>query len=59
MADLTDAEIKLRCLEAAARMPQPHADGFAVGVKETASGWFDWIKSNQKAGTLGLPAKPK
>lgn len=57
MADLSDAEIKLRCIEAAARSPQVHPDGHAVGVKETANHWFDWIKSNQKAGTLGLPGK--
>lgn len=58
MADLTpDQEIKLRCIEAAAKHPTVHANGFAAGVLENATLWFDWIKSNQKAGTLGLPGK--
>lgn len=58
MADLTpDQEIKLRCVEAAAKHPTVHANGFAAGVLENATLWFDWIKSNQKAGTLGLPGK--
>jgi hypothetical protein len=52
-----DAEIRLRCIEAAAKTPAVHPNGYAAGVQEAASIWFNWIKSNQKAGTLGLPGK--
>ena len=59
MADISDAEIKLRCVEAAAKQPTVHVDGFAAGVLSNATLWFDWIKSSQKTGTLGLPDKKK
>lgn len=55
-------EIRLRCIEAAARSPIVHKDGPAVGVREVASIWFNWIISGEtapgKAGTLHVP-KPK
>lgn len=54
---MDDTEIKLRCIEAAAKHPTVHANGFAAGVLENATLWFNWIKLNQKAGTLGLPGK--
>ena len=56
-------EIRLRCIEAAARYPAVHQDGWAVGVAQAASIWFDWIISAPKAGdkpdTLHLPGKKK
>lgn len=55
-------EARLRLIEAAAKNPFPHADGFAAGVQETASTWFDWVFSGGEPGnspsTLHLPKKP-
>ncbi len=57
---MDDKEIKLRCIEAAAKTPTVHLNGHAMGVQETASAWFDWIISPPKgdaSGTLKLPSK--
>ena len=57
---MDDKEIKLRCIEAAAKTPTVHLKGQAEGVAEIASAWFNWIISSPKgeAGkTLGLPGK--
>lgn len=40
---MDDLEIRLRCIEAAARIPWSHKDGPAAAVQEAASSWFDWI----------------
>lgn len=53
-------EARLRCIEAAARNPVPHAQGYAAGVLETARLWEEYIFSNVGVpgkGTLGLPKK--
>ena len=56
-------ELRLRCIEAAARYPAVHNGGWAEGVKVVVSVWFDWIVSNpqggDKADTLHLPGKKK
>lgn len=54
---MDEREIRLRCIEAAAKTPMLHADGHAAGVKETASLWFDWIISKPQGNTLSLPKK--
>lgn len=36
-------EVRLRCLEAAARNPLPHAKGYAAGVIETAQAFYAWV----------------
>jgi hypothetical protein len=36
-------EFRLRCLEAAARNPSPHKDGYAAGVVESAQKYADWV----------------
>lgn len=54
MAELTDREIRLRCIEAAARAPIVHPKGPAEGVLEVAKVWEQWIRAG---GTLGLPKK--
>lgn len=54
---MDEREIRLRCIEAAAKNPPSHQGGYAAGVREAASAWFDWIISNAKSGTLGLPKK--
>ena len=54
---MDQAEIRLRLIEAAARNPTPHRDGFAAGVVEMAEKWEDYILKNSGKGTLGLPKK--
>ncbi len=58
---MDEREIRLRCIEAAAKTLTTHPDGYAVGVKATASAWFDWIilksEGAAKLGTLKLPTK--
>lgn len=56
MSDLSDREIRLRCIEAAARAPILHKDGAAAGVLEVAQKWAGWVLDG-KAGPLGLPKK--
>ena len=55
-------EVRLRCIEAAARNPTPHADGFAAGVLETARQWAGWVSTGGSTPpdtreVLGLPKK--
>lgn len=62
---MDEREIRLRLIEAAARNPLPHAQGFAAGVIETAAIWEQFVRGPQKisggnesaAGTLRLPKK--
>ena len=54
---MDQAEIRLRLIEAAARNPTPHRDGFAAGVLEAAAKWEQYVKGELKPGTLGLPKK--
>jgi hypothetical protein len=59
---MEDREIRLRLIEAAARNPLPHPQGFAAGVLETATKWEEYVlkisgPSAQKDGTLKLPKK--
>lgn len=55
------SEIRLRLIEAAAKNPIPHKDGFASGVLEQAQKWEQWVNfstaGSAKTGTLGLPKK--
>ena len=39
----TATEVRMRCLEAAAKNPLPHKDGFAAGVLETAQVFANWV----------------
>ena len=65
MADLTDREVRLRLIEAAARNPDPrHEGGFAASVRETAAAWESFVNFStteapapDKRGTLSLPKK--
>jgi len=56
-------EVKMRCIEAAARNPLPHSGGMAVGVLESAQKWSEWVLGQPQAaqagakGPLGLPKK--
>lgn len=44
---MTPEEIRMRAIEAAAKNPQPHPDGYTAGVLETAKLWSDWIISDK------------
>lgn len=58
-------EIRLRCVEAAAKAPMTHAEGYAKGVTETAAEWAAFILQGAESGAaqdkcrevLGLPKK--
>jgi hypothetical protein len=64
---MTPEEIKLRLIEAAAKNPQPHAEGYGKGVVAAAQQWYEWVTSPHTAAnnkpaeadrkTLGLPPK--
>jgi hypothetical protein len=42
---MDDKEVRLRCIEAAAKSPTPHSRGYAAGVQESAESWYLWINS--------------
>ena len=49
-------EVRLRCIEAAARNPDPrHPGGFAAGVLAAAQVWESWIINDVGKNTLTLP----
>lgn len=52
---MDEREIRLRLIEAAARNPVPHKDGFAAGVLDAAQKWEQYVTGAK--GTLGLPKK--
>lgn len=62
---MTETEVRLRCIEAAARAPMVHQDGPAAGVLAVAKGWAAWVVDNganvpagvSKPPPLGLPKK--
>lgn len=56
---MDEREIRLRLIEAAARNPLPHQEGFAAGVIATATAWEHYVlgKISGKPTTLGLPKK--
>ena len=60
---MEEREIRLRCIEAAAKAPIVHQDGPAAGVLETAQRWAAWAMHGDQpagqvaAGTLSLPKK--
>lgn len=51
----SDQEIRLRLIEAAARNPVPHKDGYAAGILEAAKLWEEYVVAARKP--LGLPKK--
>ena len=55
---MEEREIRLRLIEAAARNPQPHDNGYAVSVREAAECWFRWVTNSTVSNKpLGLPKK--
>jgi hypothetical protein len=54
---MDEREIRLRCIEAAAKNPTPHPEGYASGVLQSAQKWAGWVLENQaahKPGTITL-----
>ena len=51
---IDEREVLLRCIEAAAKNPVPHAEGFAVSVRETAEAWARWIQTGLPTDKKGL-----
>lgn len=49
---MDEREIRLRCIEAAAKTPMVHAAGQAAGVLEVAKEWAAWVLGS-------LPEMPK
>lgn len=58
---MDDAEIRLRLIEAAARLNPPHQDGPGAAAVTLAQQWWEWVRPTAQvptAGkTLGLPKK--
>lgn len=60
---MDEREIRMRCIEAAARFPAVHQSGPAAGVLETAQAWERWVRGGEadpraaKSAPLGLPKK--
>ncbi len=57
---MTPEEIKLRLIEAAAKNPQPHVEGYGKGVVAAAQQWYEWVAGKPveaERKTLGLPPK--
>lgn len=42
---MDDKEVRLRCIEAAAKAPMSHVKGYTAGVQEAAESWYEWINS--------------
>lgn len=66
MSTPAEQEIRLRCVEAAAKHPDPrHSGGMTTSVLEMAAAWELWVRNGGKTeglvdkarGTLGLPKK--
>ena len=43
-----DQQIRMRCIEAAARNPAPHADGYAAGILASAKMFSTWVLEGDK-----------
>lgn len=60
---MDEREIRTRLVEAAARMPQSHSEGYAAGVLAAARTWEEYVLSKNSGpngpsqGTLSLPKK--
>jgi hypothetical protein len=49
-------QVRLRCIEAAARHAIPHPDGYAAGILAAAKGFSAWVLEGDKPaeGVAGL-----
>lgn len=43
MSEITEREVRMRCIEAASRAPNAHMQGYGKGVLQDAEAWSDWI----------------
>lgn len=46
---MDEREIRLRCIEAAAKAPMVHNDGPAAGVQAVAAQWAAWVLGEDPA----------
>jgi hypothetical protein len=53
---LDDREVRLRCIEAAARNPHPHPDGYPAAILSVAKVFSTWVLEGDKPaeGVAGL-----
>ena len=58
---IDEREVRLRCIEAAAKTPTVHPAGHAAGVLATAESWAAWVLGqsigDKARQVLGLPNK--
>lgn len=47
-----EREVRLRCIEAAAKAPIPHEQGYAAGMLAAAQSWAAWVLGEVKRETL-------
>lgn len=47
MNEISEREVKMRCIEAASRAPNAHMHGYSKGVLQDASDWSEWIFSER------------
>lgn len=52
---MTETEVRLRCIEAAARAPMVHNAGPAAGVLEVARQWATWVVDSGANVPAGIP----
>lgn len=38
-----EVQVRLRCIEAAARNPAPHAEGYTAGILQSAQKFAEWV----------------
>lgn len=50
---MDERELRMKCIEAAARNPLPHPDGYAAGILESAQAFYAWVASG-KSGEKGV-----
>lgn len=53
-----EQEVRLRCLEAAARNPTPHKDGYAAGVLEAAQQYTEFVTHGGRVEAQSPVLKP-
>lgn len=52
---MEDSEIRLRCVEAAARNPDPrNSEGMPAAVLAAAKGWYEWVTAGPAPAPKGV-----
>lgn len=58
MTELSEFELRLRCLEAAAKTPMVHNAGPAAGVIGVAQQWEEWVVNGTQPPAVPADAEP-